>query len=74
MLLVRNMLNADKKPINLYLNTMAVYFLGESSTLSYFHGHVAQYGKSVTVIEVKVIGSNPIVSNIIKRKYIKESW
>lgn len=35
-------------------------------------GHVAQYGESVTVIKVKAIGSNPIVSSIIKRKYIKK--
>lgn len=53
---------------------MAVYFLGESSALSYFHGHVAQFGESVTVIKVEVVGSNPTVSNIPKRKLYKESW
>lgn len=34
------------------------------------NGHVAQYGESVTV-KGEVTGSNPVVSNIIKRKYRK---
>lgn len=71
MLLVRNMLNTDKKPINLYLNT-GQFNSGRASTLSYIYGYVAQRRLHLTVNQAhkkhQRFESSPTQFNKLKSK------